>query len=50
MEFDWSNASKIVIGNVLSRIPGPVGLGLGSMVYIFWPSEKEDVWSSVLSQ
>lgn len=46
MSFDWDNAAEVALATALAGYP-EVGVGLGAMVYIFWPHSGEDVWSEI---
>ncbi|MGF7056315.1 hypothetical protein GGC47_005533 [Bosea sp. OAE752] len=46
MSFDWENAAEVALATALAGYP-EVGVGLGAMVYVFWPHSGEDVWSEI---
>ncbi|MES1973210.1 MAG: insecticidal delta-endotoxin Cry8Ea1 family protein [Pseudomonadota bacterium] len=48
-EIDYNEAAKTVVGAALGAIPY-VGVALGAMVEIFWPSSKQDVWGEIEAQ
>lgn len=47
--FDWNNAAEQSIAGVLGLVPD-VGPLLSALVYIFWPSSGEDIWSEIEAQ
>jgi delta endotoxin, N-terminal domain len=47
--FDWNNAAEQSIAGILGLVPD-VGSILGALVYIFWPSDKTDIWSEIEAQ
>jgi hypothetical protein len=47
--FDWNNAAKILLSNGLGEVPY-VGWLIESMVEIYWPDEKPNVWDEVRQQ
>lgn len=46
---DWSNTAMNLIASSLGMVP-VVGSLLSGLVFILWPSEKEDVWEDIRAQ